>query len=70
MEIISLFSGCGGFKQAGFDIKWHNEFDKHIVPTLKKNFNRDNIDIRDIRVINSKEIPSCFGGGTALSILE
>ena len=65
MEIISLFSGCGGldlgFKQAGFDIKWHNEFDKHITPTLKKNFNKARIDTRDIREIKPKEIPGCLG---------
>ena len=32
MKIVSLFAGCGGldwgFKKAGFDIVWANEYDK------------------------------------------
>ena len=34
MKVVSLFSGCGGldlgFKQAGFDFLWANEFDSKI----------------------------------------
>ena len=39
--VVSLFSGCGGmdlgFKQAGFDITWANDFFKDAVITYKKN---------------------------------
>jgi DNA (cytosine-5)-methyltransferase 1 len=34
MKLISLFAGAGGldlgFKNAGFDVVWANEFDKEI----------------------------------------
>ena len=41
MNIISLFSGCGGldlgFEKAGFNIPVANEFDKTIWATYKAN---------------------------------
>ena len=41
MNIISLFSGCGGldlgFERAGFNILVANEFDKTIWATFKAN---------------------------------
>ena len=41
MDIISLFSGCGGldlgFRQAGFNIVWANEYDKSIWATYEFN---------------------------------
>ena len=41
MNIISLFSGCGGldlgFERAGFNIPVANEFDKTIWATFKAN---------------------------------
>ncbi len=41
MNIISLFSGCGGldlgFERAGFDIPVANEYDKKIWETFKIN---------------------------------
>ena len=41
MNIISLFSGCGGldlgFERAGFNIPVANEFDKTILATFKAN---------------------------------
>jgi site-specific DNA-cytosine methylase len=47
MKVCSLFSGIGGidlgFKQAGFDIIWANEFDKYAVATYTKNFGNDYI---------------------------
>ena len=58
--IVSLFSGAGGmdlgFKQAGFDIIWANDFESDAVATYKKN-----IDCRiicgDITKIKSSQIP-------------
>lgn len=64
MNIISLFSGAGGldlgFKRAGFNILWANEFDKSIWETYVKNHNTP-LDTRDIRLIKSSEIPDCDG---------
>lgn len=60
MKVVSLFSGAGGmdlgFKQAGFDIIWANDFEKDAVETYKYNFG-DNIILGDITKIDSKEIP-------------
>ena len=43
MKIVSLFAGCGGldwgFKKAGFDIVWANEYDKifnNAIPVILK----------------------------------
>jgi len=65
MEIVSLFSGCGGldlgFSQAGFNIVWANEYDKSIWETYEFNHLRTKLDKRDIRNIKSSEIPDCIG---------
>ncbi|EMG5775222.1 DNA cytosine methyltransferase, partial [Yersinia enterocolitica] len=41
MSVISLFSGAGGldlgFKHAGFELLWANDFDKDAVETYKAN---------------------------------
>lgn len=62
MNIISLFSGAGGldlgFKKAGFNIIWANEYDKTIWETYKNN-HKTFLDCRDIRNIRSEEIPEC-----------
>lgn len=64
MNIISLFSGAGGldlgFKKAGFNILWANEFDKTIWETYRNNHNTP-LDTSDIRKILSSEIPDCEG---------
>lgn len=64
MKIISLFSGAGGldlgFKEAGFDIIWANEYDKTIWTTYEKNHNTP-LDKRDIRKIPIDDIPDCDG---------
>lgn len=59
-NIISLFAGAGGmdlgFKNAGFDILWANDFDKDAAHTYKKNIG-DHIILGDITKINSEDIP-------------
>lgn len=64
MNIISLFSGAGGldlgFKRAGFNIIWANEYDKTIWETYIKNHDTP-LDTRDIRNIFADEIPDCDG---------
>ncbi len=41
VKVISLFSGCGGFdlgfKKAGFEIVWANDFDKEAVESYRRN---------------------------------
>lgn len=64
MKLVSLFAGAGGmdlgFKKAGFDIKWANEYDRNIWQTYKSN-HTSYLDQRDIREIKSSEIPDCDG---------
>ncbi|NJK67433.1 MAG: DNA cytosine methyltransferase [Microcoleus sp. CSU_2_2] len=65
MNIISLFAGCGGldlgFRLAGFNPVWANEYDKSIWDTYQFNHPDTILDRRDIRKINSDEIPDCIG---------
>ena len=64
MNIISLFAGAGGmdlgFKKAGFNILWANEYDNTIWNTYETNHSAK-LDKRDIRQITSNEIPDCDG---------
>ena len=64
MDIISLFSGAGGldsgFKRIGFDVIWANEYDEAIRETYEANHDAP-LDRRDIRNIESREIPDCDG---------
>ena len=66
MNVVSLFSGCGGldlgFKKAGFQTAWANEFDKTIWDTFRFNFPKTPLDTRDIRNILSNEIPDNIHG--------
>ena len=62
-SVVGLFSGCGGldlgFKQAGFDILWANDFDQDSVKTYRENIG-DHIVLGDITKIPNKDIPSDF----------
>ncbi len=59
-KLVSLFSGCGGldlgFKMAGYEIVWANDFDHWSCETYKRNFG-DHILEGDITKINFDEIP-------------
>ena len=65
-KIASLFAGCGGldlgFKKAGFEIVWANDFDKSVWKTHKKNFPKTHFDTRSIIDIKSREIPNDIHG--------
>ncbi len=60
-RMVSLFSGCGGldlgFKQAGYDIIYANDFDKDAQRVYRANFGE--IDERDILDVSEEEVPSC-----------
>ena len=64
-KIVSLFSGAGGldlgFKQAGFDVVWANEFDKDIWETFEKNHPDTKLDRRNILDIPADDVPDCDG---------
>lgn len=66
MNIISLFSGCGGldlgFERAGFDIPIANEFDKAIYETFRINHPKTKLIEGDIRNINEEEFPNEIDG--------
>ena len=65
MDIISLFAGCGGldlgFRRAGFNPVWANEYDRTIWDTYQFNHTHTLLDQRDIRKIYSDEVPDCMG---------
>ncbi len=58
-KLISLFSGCGGldlgFAKAGFEKVWANDFD--VDAQAVYSLNLGDIDGRDIRTVDEKEIP-------------
>ena len=63
MRVASLFCGCGGldfgFKKAGFELVWSNDFDKYAVESYNANFKHNAIcaDINEIDLkLNNKEI--------------
>ena len=65
MRILSLFTGAGGldlgFKQAGFETVWANEYDKTIWDTFEKNFSNVYLDKRNIKDVATNEIPNVVG---------
>lgn len=60
MKVISLFSGCGGldlgFKKAGFDIVWANDFDKEATQSYKANIG-EHIVHKSIYDVDTSVIP-------------
>ena len=59
--VVSLFCGAGGmdlgFKQAGFNILWANDFDEDATITYKNNIG-NHVVLGDICQIDSGEIPN------------
>lgn len=60
-KMVSLFSGCGGldmgFKAAGYEIIWANDFDRDAQAVYRMNLGE--IDGRDIMTVGEDEIPDC-----------
>ena len=60
LNTVSLFCGAGGldlgFKEAGFNIVWANDFDKFAVKTYKENFG-NHIVYGDLNEIDFNTIP-------------
>jgi DNA (cytosine-5)-methyltransferase 1 len=63
--VVTLFAGCGGldlgFRKAGFNVVWANEYDKDIWETYERNHPGTILKRQDIKEISSREIPDCVG---------
>ncbi len=65
MNVVSFFAGCGGldlgFRQAGFNVVWANEFDPTIHETYRINHPTTQLNTSDIRKLTPEDIPDCDG---------
>ena len=65
MKVASLFAGAGGldlgFKKAGFDVIWANEYDPVIWETFEFNYPKTKLDKRSITEVLSKDVPDVDG---------
>lgn len=61
IKVASLFAGiggiCYGFKQAGAEIVWANEWDKDACKTYRHNFGGDYLVEGDIKAVDPNDIP-------------
>ncbi len=68
MKVGSLYAGvggiCMGFKNAGFDVQWANEFDKNACITYRKNFEHTLIegDVMELNISDLEYVEVLAGG--------
>jgi len=66
LNILSLFAGAGGldlgFKNAGFNVVWANEYDKTIHETYKFNHPETFLETKSITKISNEELPTNIDG--------
>jgi DNA (cytosine-5)-methyltransferase 1 len=68
LKVGSLYAGVGGiclgFKKAGFEISWANEYDKNACITYRENFNHDLIegDVMTVNIDKLEKIDVLTGG--------
>ena len=68
LTLGSLYAGVGGiclgFKNAGFDISWANEFDKNACVTYRQNFDHKLYegDIMKMDISSTKRVDVLAGG--------
>jgi DNA (cytosine-5)-methyltransferase 1 len=69
LKVLSLFAGAGGmdlgFKNAGYEIIWANDFDADSVKTYKRNLGEHIVlgDIEKIKTNNMPDNPDVVIGG-------
>ena len=59
LTVGSMFAGIGGvclgFQNAGYEVKWANEFDKYACETYRENFSHD-LHEEDVHVLDPKKL--------------
>ena len=60
LKAVSTFAGAGGsstgYRIAGFDVLWANEYDAHAASCYRANYPSTKVDQRDIRTVKPEEI--------------
>ena len=66
MKVASFFAGAGGldlgFRKAGFDVVWANEYDKSIHATYERNHKGTILDRRSINDVVPSDLPKGIDG--------